>query len=438
VTLRLVLPSPLELWGGFECSVVRVGGVWRDQFRETGHHDRPHDIDAAADLGVRTVRYPFLWERAESSWSWHDARMGRLRALGLGVVGGLLHHGSGPAGTDLLHPLLPERLAAHAGQVARRYPDITLWTPVNEPLTTARFSCLYGFWYPHRRDTDAFLFAVANQCRATLLAMRAIRAHVPHATLMATEDLGRIFSTAPLRAQAAYENQRRWLSLDLLTGRVDAHHPWRAAFEQAGVPARDLDELASGEASPDLIGANHYVTSDRFLDHRTALYPPHLRGGNDRRSYADTEAVRIDLNGGPYAQGPLGWRARLGEVWERYRLPIVVSEAHLGCDDDAEQARWFDEAWTAASTLRSEGVDVRAVTAWALAGLVDWDSLMRARTGRIEPGVWRQGPDGARVPRLAARLLRGLGRDGHFDHPALRQPGWWQRKDRFDVRKQQA
>ena len=28
-------------------------------------------------------------------------------------------------------------------------PHITNYTPVNEPLTTARFSGLYGAWYPH-------------------------------------------------------------------------------------------------------------------------------------------------------------------------------------------------------------------------------------------------------------------------------------------------
>ncbi len=38
-----------ELWGGLECSVVRVGPDLRDQFRETGHHDRGlADLEAAS------------------------------------------------------------------------------------------------------------------------------------------------------------------------------------------------------------------------------------------------------------------------------------------------------------------------------------------------------------------------------------------------------
>ena len=68
---------------------------------------------------------------------------------------GLVHHGSGPAYTSLLDSGFPEKLARYAGAVARRYPWLTDFTPVNEPLTTARFSGLYGHWYPHGRcDRD--------------------------------------------------------------------------------------------------------------------------------------------------------------------------------------------------------------------------------------------------------------------------------------------
>ena len=79
--------------------------------------------------------------------------------------------------------------------VARRYPWVEDYTPVNEPLTTARFSGLYGHWYPHGRDDRTFARALLNQCRAVVLAMRAIRAVNPAARLVQTEDLGRTYST---------------------------------------------------------------------------------------------------------------------------------------------------------------------------------------------------------------------------------------------------
>ena len=201
-------PAPLELWGGVECTIVRLGDDFRDQSAETGHRDRSDDIDLLADLGVRTVRYPILWESVAPEapdrldFSWTDERLEMLRERGIEVIGGLLHHGSGPRYTSLLDREFPSKLADYAARVAERYPWIRRWTPVNEPLTTARFSGLYGHWYPHGRDYPTFLRCLVNECRGTQEAMKAIRARIPGAELVQTEDLGKTFSTAPLRYQA--------------------------------------------------------------------------------------------------------------------------------------------------------------------------------------------------------------------------------------------
>lgn len=420
------LAPELALWGGFECSFTRIGDACRDQLTETGHFRRGRDVAEAARLGIRVLRWAFHWERMAASpaaWDVARAEIAELRRRGVGIVAGLMHHGSGLPGCDLLHPAFPRSLARHAAHVARLCPDAVAWTPVNEPLSTARLSCLYGHWHPHLTDTGAFLRAVVQQCMATLLAMRAIRRVARDALLLQTEDVTRVFATAAVSAQARYENLRRWLSLDLLCGRVGPAHPFHAALRAAGVPAAQLAALATGEATPDLIGMNYYVTSERFLDHRTALHPPSVRGGNGRMTYADIEAVRAGLGA-----GSLGWVPRLRELWRRYRIPIVISEAHLGCADEAEQARWFWEAWQAARTLRREGADIRAVTAWALAGAMDWDSLMRARRGSFECGMWQPG-DGY-APRLIARLLPELAAGGAAAPAAIAAAGWWRREDR--------
>lgn len=418
-------PGPPELWGGVECSVVRVGAGWRDQVAETGHHRRAADLDRLAAAGIRTLRYPVLWERvATQGWDWQDARMARLQRLGITPIAGLVHHGSGPAGTDLLDDGFATGLAAHAAAAAARYPWVTHWTPVNEPLTTARFSGLYGHWHPGHRNEDAMLRMLAVQCDAILQSVRAIRAHIPHARFVHTEDLGRVFATPRMQDQADYENGRRWLSLDLLCGRVGREHPWRPRLLAAGVSPALLDALRTAEAAPDLIGVNHYATSDRFLDHRTALYPPHLHGGNGRVAYADTEAARMDL-----PESCTGWLPRLWEVWDRYRRPMAITEAHLG-DNPAEQVRWLMEAWDAATVLRVAGVDVRAVTAWALFGLVDWHCMLRDVHGRMEPGAWDARHDPPQ-PTLLAHAVAALATHGAFDHPCLDTPGWWRCPDRF-------
>src|SRR4029079_18828737 len=97
---------------------------------------------------------------------------------------------SAQPGTAVRDPSFAMRLADYARAVAERYPWVTAYTPVNEPLTTARFSGLYGLWYPHLRSDLDFLRALLTECRATVLAMRAIREVVPGARLVQTEDLG--------------------------------------------------------------------------------------------------------------------------------------------------------------------------------------------------------------------------------------------------------
>ncbi|MEA3037566.1 MAG: dTDP-4-dehydrorhamnose reductase [Sphingomonadales bacterium] len=427
---RPAAPPPIALWGGVECTIVRLGDDYRDQSEETGHRARLDDIDRIADLGIRTVRYPILWEAIapdrpdELDLAWTDERLGRLRERGVEVVAGLLHHGSGPRYTDLIDPDFPKKLADYAARVAERYPWIGMWTPVNEPLTTARFSGLYGHWYPHGRDYPTFLRALYNQCRGVLEAMRAIRAAVPAARLVQTEDLGKTFSTQKLRYQAVHENERRWLSLDLLCGRVTERHPFRDIMLAAGIGQDELEALEGGEASPDLIGINHYLTSERFLDDRAELYPDHPADGNGRDRYVDAEAVRVKRLEADTGIGP-----RLREAWERYGLPLAVTEVHHGCHRD-EQLRWANEVWTTAGALRDEGVDLRAVTLWSMFGNVDWRFLLTCRHGFYDTGVFDARSDPPR-PTAIAHAAQAWARGRDYDHPVLDSPGWWRRPPRL-------
>ena len=127
--------------------------------------------------------------------------------------------------------------------------------------------------------------------------------------------------------------------------------------------------------------------------------------------------------------GPAGLAALLGEAWARYRLPLAVTEVHLGGPAD-EQVRWLVEAWDAAASARRAGADVRAVTAWALLGSVDWPSLLTREDGHYEPGCFDV-RGGRPVETPLAEAVRALAAGRRPDGPALRQPGWWRRPDRL-------
>jgi dTDP-4-dehydrorhamnose reductase len=417
--------SPLQLWGGVECTCNRVGNHYYDQLTRTGHWARASDLDRFAALGLRTLRHPILWEHvapeglARASWDWADERLARVRQLSMRPIVGLVHHGSGPRLTSLVDESFVEGLGAYAGAVAARYPWVDAFTPVNEPLTTARFSALYGHWYPHAHDDRSFAIALINQVRGTRAAMKAIRAINPAAQLIQTEDLCEVRSTGPLAHQADFENTRRWLSLDLLAGFVDRSHPLAEFLVRAGVTQAALDDLVADPCPPDVIGINYYLTSDRFLDHRVS--PAHAAAaGNGRDRYVDVEAVRVP------GIGLAGHERLLSAAFARYRTPVALTEVHAACSRE-EQIRWFVEAWAAAQAARRKGVDVVAVTAWSLLGAFDWDSLVTRNHGRYESGAFDGRSDPPR-PTALARVLHVVATSGDPpDLPVLDTEGWWRR-----------
>ena len=319
----------LALWGGLECTINRVGEAFHNQLERSGHEQRPDDIARFCALGMTAIRYPILWERVapngldSADWRWTDQQVARLQGSDVSVIAGLVHHGSGPANTSLLDDGFVTGLAAFAAAVAQRYPGIEYYTPVNEPLTTARFSGLYGFWYPHGKDDQTFLRALLVQCRATVLSMRAIRAINPKAKLVQTDDLGKTTGTPAMAKLAEFYNHRRWLGWDLLCGMVGPEHALWKYLIRNGIGADDIFWFKANPCPPDIIGANYYVTSERWLDHRAELYPPHQVGRDDRHRNAR------------------GARGRCGADWADAPVAGIVEPLPpANCCDRGAHRRW--------------------------------------------------------------------------------------------------
>jgi dTDP-4-dehydrorhamnose reductase len=418
----------LESWAGLECTVNRVGDTFWDQF---GHEAAPSYADflaKSAELNIDALRYAVSWERLTrdpDGWEAVTSDLLTMRAQGIRPIVGLIHHGSGPQTTDLLSSCFAQGLADHARDTVERFPWVNEWTPVNEPLTTARFAALYGIWYPHARDERSFWLALLNQIDATRLSMRAIRAVNPSAVLVQTEDLGRTYATAALYDQSGFDNTRRWMTWDLLEGRVNSGHPFWKRLVSMGFGDR-LRAILDDPCPANVIGINHYLTSDRFLDHRTQNYPADRCGGNIDARYADIEAIRV------LGSAPAGLQGALHDAWDRYGRPLAITECHNACTRE-EQMRWTAEAWQIARALRADGVDILAVTAWAVAGSRNWASLLTCDNGQYECGVFDSRTSELR-PTAMTSMLRELASDEVPSHPAIRGQGWWRRDIRFDHR----
>lgn len=414
--------SSPEIWGGIECTINRIHNAYSDQLSATGHYARSSDIEKMAGLGITALRYPLLWERHQPAknididWAWADMQLNSIRRQGITPIVGLLHHGSGPVFTDLSNPCFADDFAAYAAKVASRFPWIDNYTPINEPLTTARFSGLYGLWYPHKSDPLNFLTMLLNQVKGTVLAMKAIRRVNPKAMLIQTEDLAKVHSSPELAYQAEFENHRRWLGFDLLCGKVDSTHPLWYYLLTTGITAGQLTFFTDNPCPPNTMGLNYYVTSERYLDGEIDKYPAERQGGNGRHRYVDTEAVRVIT--------PAGIGRLLCDTWERFGLPIAITEVHLNASPD-EQIRWVTTIWDSALQAKARGVDIRAVTIWALLGSVDWDSLLTRHDGHYESGAFDSHDNELHLNQLGL-FVRSLAMgDGVEDYALPVAEGWW-------------
>ena len=395
----------------------------------SGHYNRPDDIESIASLKIKKIRYPVLWEKhqptlqTEIDWTWTERQLNKLKDHNIDVIAGLVHHGSGPAFTNISDNNFPELLAEYAKKVAIKFPWIEYYTPVNEPLTTARFSGLYGIWYPHKKDPASFIRMLLNEIKGTVLAMQQIRQINPNAKLIQTEDLGKTYSTPKLKYQADFENERRWLTYDLLCGKVDQEHALWDYLQYIGIKEEELTFFTENPCVPEVFGFNYYVTSERYLDERLYLYPSTTHGGNGKVRYVDTEVVRVEV------AEETGIKSLLKEAWNRYQQPMAITEVHLHCHRE-EQLRWFNYILEETKSLIEEGICVHAITSWALFGSYGWNKLLTQANGDYEPGVFDLRGGNLRETALAHQIskLNGLGNDLH---PLSQEDGWWQRNSRF-------
>jgi len=408
-----------EIWGGPECTVNRIGDTYRDQLEDTGHYARHNDIDHFAGLGFKRMRYPILWEhhwddRNPINWNWIEKKLILLQSKKIIPIAGLMHHGSGPRHTDLLDEKFAVKLASYAGRVAARFPWLEYYTPINEPLTTARFSGLYGFWYPHHCSEFSFYKMLLNQVKGIILSMQSIRKINPNAKLIQTEDLSKTHSTPALSYQADFENERRWLTYDLLCGKLNRTHYFWNHLRSTGIGEEELQFFLDNPCPPSIIGFNYYVTSERYLDESLHNYPGYTHGGNAKESYADIAAAGTGCMEGVE---PL-----LKEAWDRYQLPMAITECHLNGSDE-DQLIWWKETWEACCNMNRNGPIVKAVTAWSLLGAYDWNSLLLNKDNYYEKGVYDIS-NGNLQPTILADMIHHLSKYGHYHFP-ISDKGWW-------------
>jgi beta-glucosidase len=386
----------LELDGGFvvasgiECSApVIAGGIRQDELRKTGHWDRvEEDLGLVASTGITHLRYgiPFHVVAADPrrfDWSWTDRAMAAHRASGIDPIADLLHFGLPDDLAGFGDPRLPDRYGAFAAAFAERYPWVRYYTPVNEPLISARFSAQLGWWNERRTDDRSYVAAIDGATTCAVLGMAAVRERRADAIFIQSDTCEGYTAAEPgAEMRARFLNELRFVAWDLAYGRRpgDLVTAWLA---DNGLGQERLDwYLANGSSAGCIVGHDFYA-------------------GNEWLVEADG-LVRL-------RDDPKGYAAQARAYHGHFGLPFMLSETNA----DAPVAEdWLATVWHDVLELRDAGLPIRGICWYGFLDHVDWDTALREVNGRVNrcglAGLDRRlRPVGERYRRLA-----GIVRDG--------------------------
>lgn len=371
---------------GIECSAPVTAFGRRDQMAECGHYDRfAEDFALVGELGLNYLRYGLPYHRTHLGpghydWSFADEALAALRRQGITPILDLLHFGLPDWLGDFQNPDLPVHFAEYCEAVARRYPWIRFYTPVNEIYVCAKFSALHGCWNERKRDDAAFINVVKHCCAANILGSRAIARHRPDLVVVQSETAEKI---TDMRAfpdpRLVLEDELRFLALDLTYGCAPSARTSLHLFEH-GLAREEYEWFMQNRpAGYQIMGVDYY-------------------GRNESMILPDGTVLHAeDLN---------GWYGTAKHYYFRYRRPAMHTETNVFEADRAPV--WLWKQFANVLRMRSDNIPVLGFTWYSLTDQIDWDTGLAEKNGRVNAcGLF----DLDRQPRPVANAYRQLLRE---------------------------
>ena len=370
---------------GIECSypTINNGKTRRDQLKECGHYEYwKEDLRLVQEMGLKVLRYGLPYYKVHKAagkfdWSFADEAMNEIQRLNITPILDLLHFGVPNWIGDFQNPEFPIHFADYAGEVAKRYPWVRYYTPVNEIYVTARLSAKEGLWNEQLKTDKGFVTAIKHTVAASILATHKIAEQRPDCIIVQSEsaEYTHEIKAVPSK-EITLQNKLRFLSLDLLY----AHPPDADVciyMMDNGLTREEYDWFMQGEPP------GYQIMGNDYYGHNEKIIKP-----NGEMSIAE------DV---------LGWYQITKEYYERYKKPVMHTETNIS---DAEKApSWLWKQWVNILRMREDGVPVLGFTWYSLNDQIDWDVALAKKRGKVnECGLY----DLERKPHPVAAAYREL------------------------------
>lgn len=288
---------------GFECTYSKTEIRQRlDMLKETRHDEYCRlDYGLVKRLGIKTVREGLAWSQIDNGTFRYDfSRFERMMRIakeeGVQQIWDLNHFDY----PDYLDPFSPKfvrrfgEYARRAYEVIRKYQEGTLYiAPICEISFFAWISCDRGVWAPYLKGRHNGFRFKQQLVRAAIAAMDAIWEEDPSVRFLHVDPFMRRKAFPPA-SPGALEHVRdfnetvRFEAWDMLAGKT---------YPEVGGQPKYLD----------IVGINYYYHNQEWVL---------SKGGKS-----------LGFNAMPWdSPSRVSFADMVGEVYERYRRPIVISE----------------------------------------------------------------------------------------------------------------
>lgn len=380
------------------------------------YHHYKEDVALFAEMGFKTYRFSIAWTRIIPNG------VGEINPKGIefynNLIDELLLYGIEPLVT-MYHFDLPDELQKDGGWSNRKTVDafvnyakvlfknygdkVKYWLTINEQNMMILHGAAIGTVDASVENIDKELYKQNHHMMlAQAQTMKLCHDMCPNGKIGPAPNISSIYpaSSRPedILAASNQSSIRNWLYLDMAVhGRYNPI-AWSYMVEKGIEPTiedGDMEILKSGK--PDFIAFNYYCTGTA-AESKIGDTEISTQGGDQQIAVGDLGVYKgasnpnLEKTQFGWEIDPIGFRNTLREVYERYNLPMIITENGLGAYDTVEENDTINDDYRIdylrkhieqARLAITDGVDLMGYCPWSAIDLISTHQGFKKRYGFI-------------------------------------------------------